>query len=64
MPGDDAEDTLKILVATDIHLGYGEKDAIRGNDSLVAFEEILENAKKKYFKSDFVLKKKRFWLTI
>ena len=53
MPGDDAEDTLKILVATDIHLGYGEKDAIRGNDSLVAFEEILENAKKNDV--DFIL---------
>lgn len=46
MPGEDTDDTFKILIATDIHLGYGEKDAIRGNDSLVAFEEILDNAKK------------------
>lgn len=53
MPGEDTDDTFKILIATDIHLGYGEKDAIRGNDSLVAFEEILDNAKKNDV--DFIL---------
>lgn len=26
----DPEDTIKILVASDIHLGYNEKDVIRG----------------------------------
>jgi len=40
------DDTLRILVATDNHLGYLEKDPIRGNDSFIAFEEILKNAKK------------------
>ena len=44
---------LKILVATDTHLGYAEKDAVRGNDSLVTFEEVLEKAKK--HDVDFVL---------
>lgn len=49
-----AEDNIfKILIATDIHLGYAEKDPVRGNDSLIAFEEILENAKK--HDVDFVL---------
>lgn len=37
----DDEDTFKILVATDIHLGYMEKDAVRGNDTFVTFDEIL-----------------------
>ncbi|XP_056417466.1 double-strand break repair protein MRE11 [Hyla sarda] len=41
----DDEDTFKILVATDIHLGYMEKDAVRGNDSFVTFDEILKLAK-------------------
>lgn len=27
----DENDVFKILVATDIHLGYGEKDPIRGD---------------------------------
>ncbi|ESO84026.1 hypothetical protein LOTGIDRAFT_108504 [Lottia gigantea] len=52
-PPPDDENMLKILLATDIHLGYMEKDPIRGNDSLVSFEEILEIAKKKDV--DFVL---------
>ncbi|KAF9584172.1 Double-strand break repair protein mre11a [Lunasporangiospora selenospora] len=34
-------DTFTILVATDNHLGYLEKDPVRGNDSFAAFEEIL-----------------------
>ncbi|KAM6987203.1 double-strand break repair protein MRE11 [Tautogolabrus adspersus] len=41
----DDEDTFKILIATDIHLGYLEKDAIRGNDSYNTFDEILKCAK-------------------
>ncbi|KAK7112168.1 double-strand break repair protein MRE11-like [Littorina saxatilis] len=44
--GDDDADTFRILLATDIHIGYGEKDSVRGNDSLVSFEEILEQAQK------------------
>uniref|UniRef100_A0A182N7G6 Double-strand break repair protein n=1 Tax=Anopheles dirus TaxID=7168 RepID=A0A182N7G6_9DIPT len=38
------DDTIKILVASDIHLGYNEKDAIRGEDSFIAFEEVLQHA--------------------
>jgi len=38
--------TLRILVATDNHLGYLERDAIRGLDSFAAFEEVLYLAKK------------------
>ena len=56
MPGNTDEEeanTFCILLATDIHLGYGERDAIKGNDSLVTFEEILENARK--HNVDFVL---------
>uniref|UniRef100_A0A8D0GW54 Meiotic recombination 11 homolog A n=1 Tax=Sphenodon punctatus TaxID=8508 RepID=A0A8D0GW54_SPHPU len=40
----DDEDTFKILVATDVHLGYLEKDAVRGNDTYVTFDEILKLA--------------------
>ncbi|XP_078077921.1 double-strand break repair protein MRE11 [Mustelus asterias] len=47
------EDTFKILIATDIHLGYLEKDAIRGNDTLVTFDEILRCAQDN--EVDFIL---------
>ena len=47
------EDTMTILVATDVHLGYMEKDVVRGNDSMTTFEEILQAAQKN--KVDFVL---------
>jgi double-strand break repair protein MRE11 len=34
-------DTLRIMVSTDNHLGYMERDPVRGNDSFAAFEEVL-----------------------
>eukprot|EP00842_Homolaphlyctis_polyrhiza_P000470 jgi/Hompol1/1423/HPOL_001384-RA len=37
--------TFRILIATDNHLGYLEKDPVRGADSFVAFEEILALAR-------------------
>lgn len=49
----DDEDTFKILIATDVHLGYLEKDAIRGQDSYITLNEILECAKKNQV--DFIL---------
>jgi len=49
----DADDTLRILVATDNHLGVDEKDPIRGNDSFETFEEILQIAKER--RADCVL---------
>jgi double-strand break repair protein MRE11 len=33
------------MMATDLHLGHLENDPIRGDDSFIAFEEILQNAK-------------------
>lgn len=42
----DDEDTFRILIATDIHLGYMEKDPVRGNDTFVTFNEILDHAQK------------------
>ena len=47
------ENTFRILLATDNHLGYAEKDPIRGDDSFETFNEILEIATKN--KVDFVL---------
>lgn len=41
------EDTLTILIATDNHLGYAEKDALRANDSFETFEEILRIARER-----------------
>ena len=35
------EDVLSILIASDVHLGYGEKDPLRGDDSFNSFEEVL-----------------------
>ncbi|GAB2284579.1 meiotic recombination [Dionaea muscipula] len=41
---EDMKDTLRILIATDCHLGYLEKDEIRRHDSFEAFEEICSIA--------------------
>uniref|UniRef100_A0A8C5RRB7 Double-strand break repair protein n=1 Tax=Laticauda laticaudata TaxID=8630 RepID=A0A8C5RRB7_LATLA len=50
---DEEKDTFKILVATDIHLGYLEKDACRANDTFVTFDEILKLAQDN--EVDFIL---------
>ncbi|XP_059874077.1 double-strand break repair protein MRE11 [Delphinus delphis] len=49
----DDENTFKILVATDIHLGFMEKDAVRGNDTFVTLDEILRLAQENDV--DFIL---------
>jgi len=49
----DDPDTLRILLSTDNHLGYAERDPVRGNDSFAAFEEVLYTAKR--FHCDAVL---------
>lgn len=38
-------DTIRILVATDNHVGYEERDPIRKDDSWKTFDEILNLAK-------------------
>ncbi|KAI5664802.1 hypothetical protein M9H77_24125 [Catharanthus roseus] len=50
---DDTSNTLRILVATDCHLGYMENNEIRRHDSFQAFEEICSIAEQK--KVDFLL---------
>ncbi|XP_053665023.1 double-strand break repair protein MRE11 [Anopheles marshallii] len=40
----DPDNIIKILVASDIHLGFKEKDQLRGDDSFIAFEEVLQHA--------------------
>ncbi|KAI8869989.1 Metallo-dependent phosphatase, partial [Ramicandelaber brevisporus] len=35
---------IKMMVATDSHLGFLERDPVRGNDSFVSFEEMLQLA--------------------
>uniref|UniRef100_A0A0N4ZER5 Mre11_DNA_bind domain-containing protein n=1 Tax=Parastrongyloides trichosuri TaxID=131310 RepID=A0A0N4ZER5_PARTI len=47
------EDTIIITLASDIHVGYGEKKPIRNKDSLITFEEVMKNAVK--YESDCVL---------
>ncbi|PAV59016.1 hypothetical protein WR25_10733 isoform A, partial [Diploscapter pachys] len=46
-------DTFEILVATDIHVGYGEKKPGRSEDSINTFEEVLQIAVEE--KVDFLL---------
>jgi len=36
---------IQILIATDNHVGYNERDAIRGEDSARTFDEIMRIAK-------------------
>ena len=45
--------TFTILIATDLHLGYKEKDAERRRDSLITFEEVLLKAQE--YDVDFIL---------
>ncbi|CAK1358602.1 Double-strand break repair protein mus-23 [Cercospora beticola] len=45
MPSQQAADTIRILVATDNHVGYNERDPVRGNDSWQTFDEIMQLAK-------------------
>ncbi|KAF8065074.1 Metallo-dependent phosphatase-like protein [Lyophyllum atratum] len=48
-----ADDTIRILLATDNHIGYNERDPVRGQDSINTFREILQLAVK--HNVDFVL---------
>lgn len=47
------DNAFKILIATDNHIGYLERDPIRGQDSFKTFEEILQIAEIE--KVDFIL---------
>ena len=40
------EDTFRIMLATDNHIGYMERDPVRGQDSINTFREILQLAVK------------------
>ena len=40
------EDTIRIMLATDNHIGYNERDPVRGQDSINTFKEILQLAVK------------------
>jgi double-strand break repair protein MRE11 len=50
---DPDENTLRILVSTDNHLGYCEADQVRGLDSFAALEEVLWLAR--HYQADMVL---------
>ncbi|KAK5949549.1 meiotic recombination [Knufia fluminis] len=43
----DMADTIRILVATDNHVGYNERDPVRGDDSWKSFHEIMCLAKER-----------------
>ncbi|KIR56469.1 DNA repair protein (mre11) [Cryptococcus gattii Ru294] len=49
----DLENCFRILIATDNHIGYAEKDPVRGQDSINTFREILELARD--HEVDFIL---------
>ncbi|KAL8661287.1 MAG: hypothetical protein Q9202_005712 [Teloschistes flavicans] len=42
-----AADSIRILVATDSHVGYNERDHIRGDDSWKSFHEVMGLAKER-----------------
>lgn len=42
-----AADTIRILVATDNHVGYNERDPVRGDDSWKSFHEVMCIAKER-----------------
>ncbi|KAI0926517.1 meiotic recombination [Taiwanofungus camphoratus] len=48
-----ADDTIRIMLATDNHIGYLERDPVRGQDSINTFREILQLAVK--HDVDFIL---------
>jgi len=39
-------DTIRVMLATDNHIGYMERDPIRGQDSIDTFKEVLQLAVK------------------
>jgi hypothetical protein len=43
---EDSDDMIRIMLATDNHIGYLERDPIRGQDSINTFREILQLAVK------------------
>ncbi|KAJ6464151.1 Metallo-dependent phosphatase-like protein [Mycena vitilis] len=47
------DDTIRIMLATDNHIGYMERDPVRGQDSINTFREILQLAVK--HDVDFIL---------
>ncbi|KAL8726321.1 MAG: hypothetical protein Q9181_006101 [Wetmoreana brouardii] len=47
MPAITAADTIRILIATDSHVGYNERDHIRGDDSWKSFHEAMCLAKER-----------------
>lgn len=40
-----AADTIRILIATDSHVGYEERDPIRKDDSWRSFDEVMQLAR-------------------
>ncbi|GIK05737.1 meiotic recombination [Aspergillus viridinutans] len=47
MPGISDTETIRILVSTDNHVGYNERDPIRGDDSWKSFHEVMCLAKER-----------------
>ncbi|KAI4236172.1 MAG: hypothetical protein LQ352_008030 [Teloschistes flavicans] len=47
MPALTSADSIRILVATDSHVGYNERDHIRGDDSWKSFHEVMGLAKER-----------------
>lgn len=45
MADSDDADLLRVLIATDNHLGVHEKDQVRKDDAFITFREIFEIAK-------------------
>ncbi len=47
----DDNDTIRCLIITDNHVGYLERDPVRGDDSFITFEECLQIAVSPFYSS-------------
>ena len=56
--GEDNSDLFRILISSDVHLGYGEKDLMKSDDSFNSFDELMGIAVKE--EVDMVLLGKLF----
>jgi hypothetical protein len=48
----DESDTIRCLIMTDNHVGYLERDSVRGDDSFRSFEEMLQLARKEQVRTN------------
>jgi hypothetical protein len=56
-----SQDLIKVMLATDNHIGYLERDPVRGQDAINTFEEILQLAVKHDVRCQYRLASRLTW---